>query len=118
MCHDVTMSTLLHEIKEIRQEFEDISYALDERRIRLWCAARARTYNRKYGRGGVMAVHHATGIPRSRIYTGIKELTHEQKLDPAQVRKSGGGRKKNNRNLSRDSDHIGGVSRAVYTRRS
>jgi transposase len=88
------MSTLPNEIKEIRQEFNDISYALDERRIRLWCAARARTYNRKHGRGGVMAVYRATGISRSRIYTGIKELKHEQKLEKTRVRQAGGGRKK------------------------
>jgi hypothetical protein len=99
--NDVNMSTLLLEIKEIRQEFDDISYALDERRIRLWCAARSRAYNRKYGQGGVMAVHRATGISRSRIYTGIKELKHEQKLDPTRVRQGGGGRKKRLRHILR-----------------
>ena len=47
-------------VKNIKQEFEHISYSLDERRKRLWCAARAKAHNRVYGRGGVMIVHKAT----------------------------------------------------------
>lgn len=81
-------------IKEICQEFTDISYALDERRIRLWCAARARAYNRQYGRGGVTVVHKATGVSRPRIYEGLKELERVQKLPKTRVRRPGGGRKK------------------------
>jgi hypothetical protein len=40
-------------LKAIKEEFEDISYALDERRKRLWCAAKAKAYNRENGKGGV-----------------------------------------------------------------
>jgi len=78
----------------IKEEFEEISYALDERRKRLWCAARAKAYNRRYGRGGVTAVHKATKISRTTIYAGIKELKDEEKLEPEKKRKKGGGRKK------------------------
>ena len=60
-------------IQAIRQEFREISPLLDERRIRLWCASRARAYNRMYGRGGVMVVYRATEVSRSRIYVGIHE---------------------------------------------
>jgi hypothetical protein len=67
---------------------------LDERRIRLWCAARARAYNRQHGRGGVMVVHKATGVSRPRIYAGVKELESASALAQARVRESGGGRKK------------------------
>lgn len=58
----------------IQQEFHFISCFLDERRVRLWCAARAKAYDLAHGRGGVSAVHKATGISRPRIYKGLKEI--------------------------------------------
>jgi len=51
----------------VKEEFDDIAYSLDERRIRLWCAAKARSCNKRYGRGGVMAVHQATHVSRPGI---------------------------------------------------
>ena len=81
-------------ISAIKDEFDDISYSLDERRTRLWCAARARAHNRIYGKGGVMVVHKATNISRPTIYSGLKELKSEDKLDKKHIRKKGGGRKK------------------------
>ncbi len=81
-------------INALKDEFNDISYSLDERRIRLWCAARAKAYNRIYGKGGVMVVHKATNISRPTIYAGLKELENEEKLDKKQIRKKGGGRQK------------------------
>lgn len=83
-----------NEILVIRQEFGEISFSLDERRTRLWCAARSRAYNRKNGRGGVTAVHKATGVSRRRIYEGLKEIEYPEKLDKSRIRRSGGGRKK------------------------
>lgn len=94
MWHDVDMQELLDDIKAIREEFEEIASVLDERRIRLWCAARARTYNRQHGRGGVMVVHKATGVSRPRIYAGVKELENAPLLAPERARQPGGGRKK------------------------
>jgi hypothetical protein len=88
------MQELSDKIKTIREEFHEISWALDERRIRLWCAARANAYNRQYGRGGVMAVHVATGVSRPTIYAGIKELENKHRLAKDHVRQPGGGRKK------------------------
>ena len=90
----VTMQNVSDQIKAIREEFEEISWALDERRIRLWCAARASAYNRKHGRGGVMVVHEATGISRPTMYAGIKELDSQNRLATPSVRRRGGGRKK------------------------
>lgn len=81
-------------IEAIKEEFEDISYALDERRKRLWCAAKAKAYNRENGKGGVTLVHLATKISRPTIYAGLKELETEKKLPKKQIRKKGGGRKK------------------------
>jgi len=81
-------------IKQLRLEYTDICDELDERRKRLWCGAKARSYNREHGRGGVTLVYRALGISRSCIYAGIKEITESQgKSD--RIRKQGGGRKKN-----------------------
>lgn len=88
------MQVLLDTVKAIHDEFTDVSRVLDERRIRLWCAARARAYNRAYGRGGVSLVHQATGVSRPRIYAGIREL-ETPSLPIERVRGPGGGRKKN-----------------------
>jgi hypothetical protein len=88
------MATLREKIKAIHDEFMDISAVLDERRIRVWCAARARAYNRDVGHGGVMAVHKATGISRPRIYAGLHDLDSEQPLSKERIRRPGGGRKK------------------------
>lgn len=82
------------EIDSIKDEFDDISFSLDERRIRLWCAARAKAYNRIHGKGGIMAVNKATNISRPTIYSGLKEIEDENKTDKRCIRKRGGGRKK------------------------
>ncbi len=67
---------------------------MDERRVRLWCAARAKAYDLAHGRGGVAAVRKATGVSRPRIYKGLREIESEDKPDKGRVRKPGGGRKK------------------------
>jgi hypothetical protein len=81
-------------IQTIRQEFRELAPLLDERRVRLWCAARARAYNQEHGRGGVTVVHRATGISRNCIYAGIHELlTEGPSLPVSRVRRPGSGRK-------------------------
>lgn len=87
------MSDQTEEIVSIRDEFNDILYSLDERRIRLWCAAKARAYNRINGRGGVTIVSKATNVSRPRIYLGLKEIENEGRLGKSRIRKTGGGRK-------------------------
>jgi len=71
----------------IRSRYETIRLGLDERARRLLAAAEARTA----GYGGVSAVARATGIARSTIDRGLKDL---EALAPAQskVRRAGGGR--------------------------
>jgi len=71
----------------IRSRFEALRRRLDERGRRLFCAAEARTA----GYGGVTMVARATGVARSTINRGLKDL---QARDPApsKVRRSGGGR--------------------------
>lgn len=90
------MQTVEERVQAIHDEFEDIRLVLDERRIRAWCAARARAYNRQYGYGGVTMVHKATGVSRPRIMTGIQELEEGAPIPIERIRRSGGGRKKNN----------------------
>lgn len=81
-------------IKLIQSEFNDIKFSLDERRIRLWCATKAKAYNREHKRGGVSIVFHATGVSRRRIYRGLEEIESHENLDKQRVRNFGGGRKK------------------------
>ncbi len=103
------MIALSEYIKIIKEEFDDISYCLDERRIRLWCAAKARAYDRIHGRGGVMAVYKATCVSRPRIYAGLKEIESADKLDKNCIRRTGGGRKKvtqNQPNLLEDLENL------------
>jgi hypothetical protein len=71
----------------IRGRFEALRPRLDERGRRLFCAAEARTA----GYGGVTVVARATGVARSTINRGLKDL---QARDPApsKIRRSGGGR--------------------------
>jgi Rhodopirellula transposase DDE domain len=73
--------------RAIRRRYETMRPGLDERARRLLAAAEARTA----GYGGVSAVARATGIARSTIGRGLKEL---EALDLAQpkVRRAGGGR--------------------------
>jgi hypothetical protein len=63
---------------------------LDERGLRLFAASEAVAA----GRGGIAAVSAVTGVARSTIGRGLKELAAEEKA-PAQkrVRRKGGGRK-------------------------
>jgi hypothetical protein len=72
----------------IRSRYEAMRRCLDERGRRFHAAAEARTA----GYGGVSAVARATGIARSTIDRGLKELGS---LDPVapKVRRPGGGRR-------------------------
>jgi hypothetical protein len=88
------MVILTEDIRYIKEKFDDISYSLDERRIRLWCATEAKAYNRIHGRGGVTAVHKATNISRPRIYLGLKEIENHKGRNQNRTRGVRGGRKK------------------------
>lgn len=81
-------------IQVIGKEYSEIRYSLDERRVRVWCAAKARAYDRENGRGGVMIVHQSTGVSRRRIYAGLEEIQSTSRLNKERVRNFGGGRKK------------------------
>jgi hypothetical protein len=65
---------------------------LDERRRRQWAAAEAR----EIGHGGVSVVARATGLARSTIHAGLRDLrsSRQQRVRAAaRIRRAGGGRR-------------------------
>jgi hypothetical protein len=73
----------------IRRQFELLRPSLDERARRWFATSRALAL----GRGGLAAVSRATGIARSTIGRGKKEVVRAEVPD-GRIRKPGGGRKK------------------------
>ena len=76
----------------IRRKYCALGLELDERRRRQWAAAEAR----ELGWGGVTLVAHATGLSRTTITAGLKELalSRRQRIREGQrVRRPGGGRR-------------------------
>jgi hypothetical protein len=71
-------------------KFKRLAGVLDERARRLSAAAEAEVY----GAGGISVVARATGLARTTIRRGLKELKSGQPLDPGYVRCSGAGRKR------------------------
>jgi DNA-binding phage protein len=84
--HDVYHGWMIDETA-IRSRYEAMRSGLDERERRLFAAAEAGTA----GYGGVSAVARATGIARSTINRGLKDLTAFD-LAQQKVRRAGGGR--------------------------
>jgi hypothetical protein len=80
----------------IEEKFRALSSRLDEATLRVWAAVEARTL----GHGGVSAVAKASGLSRTTIYAGLREL--EAPAPRAElraggrgpIRAKGGGRKK------------------------
>ena len=57
----------------ISTRFKSLKLMFDEKNRRLWAAAEAQSA----GKGGVSAVHRATGISRTTIHQGIRELNRQ-----------------------------------------
>ena len=78
------------DVDAIRMRYEAVAGHLEERGLRLFAASEARAA----GRGGIAAVSRVTGIARSTIGRGLKDLDREAEEWPyGRVRRSGGGRK-------------------------
>ena len=77
-------------VKWIRDKYLAIVSDLDERGIRRWAAAEARSL----GWGGISAVAKATGISDRTIRNGIQELDDPQAPTADRQRKTGGGRRR------------------------
>ncbi len=76
----------------IRRKYRIVAPELDERRRRQWAAAEARDL----GHGGVSVVARATGLARSTIYAGLRDLrasSRTRRRTAAQIRRPGGGRR-------------------------
>jgi hypothetical protein len=71
----------------IRLRWEADGSKRDERGKRVFAASEARAA----GWGGVAAVAEITGLARSRIIRGLKDL-NEPALEPGRIRRAGGGR--------------------------
>jgi len=77
----------------VREKFEALSGRLDEATLRLWAAAEARAL----GRGGVTAVAKASGLSRTTIHAGLRELEvapRGQAKGAERIRSPGAGRKR------------------------
>jgi hypothetical protein len=81
------MRVLMIEGQAIRRRWEAVSSQLDERGRRLFAAAEVRAA----GRGGLATVSDVTGLARSTILRGLKDLDAPA-LPRGNVRRKGGGR--------------------------
>ena len=79
------------EIVAIATKFDKICAFLDERSRRMWCAVESEAH----GYGGITLVHNATGISKTTIIKGLKELklALDDTIPLSSIRIAGGGRK-------------------------
>lgn len=77
-------------MKLISERHKILQPHLDEKTSRLYAA----TESKVLGHGGIGIVSKATGISRTTISTGLKQLSGQEKTDAKRIRKKGGGRKK------------------------
>ena len=75
---------------ELKKRFEQIEPYLDEKARRLWCANEAVCI----GRGGITFVALVTGVSRTTLTEGVKEIKGEKTPVAGNVRRKGGGRKR------------------------
>ena len=76
----------------VQEKFDLLKNALDEQTRRLWAAAEAKAM----GRGGITTVSKATGLSRTTVHQGMKELAEPSRVASGvwrRIRSSGGGRK-------------------------
>jgi Rhodopirellula transposase DDE domain len=78
------------DLKALRRKYRSLQPVLTERSRRVWAASEAVAL----GHGGIGLVEAATGISRSTISRGIRELATKVTLSSDRVRRAGGGRKR------------------------
>ena len=77
-------------VTRLRRKYRVVAPELDERRRRQWAAAEAR----EIGYGGVSVVARATGLARSTIHAGLRDVraSRRQRVRAAErIRRAGGG---------------------------
>jgi hypothetical protein len=89
---------MLITMESVKSKYQYLASAMNERARRLWAATEAKAI----GRGGISLVAEATGLSRTTIHQGLRELgvSKENRVKPTEpvipgerIRKSGGGRK-------------------------
>jgi len=78
------------DLKTLRRKYRALRTVLTERSRRVWAASEAIAL----GHGGIGRVEAATGISRSTISRGIRELDAKVAVSPDRTRRPGGGRKR------------------------
>ena len=78
------------DVETVRLKYVALEPELTERSRRLWAATEARAL----GHGGIALVERATGVSRSTISRGLRELESGEVLGPERTRRRGGGRKR------------------------
>lgn len=78
-------------LKTVRQKFAALVPTLDERSLRIYASTEALAL----GRGGIAAVARISGLARSTITRGLKEVRGQvASAEPGRIRRRGGGRKR------------------------
>src|SRR3990172_11179052 len=87
----LTYTSSMTEHRIIQEKYKALNAILDERGKRIWAAVEARSLRH----GGISKVAKATGLSRTTIHVGFKELESggSSAPPPGRVRKKGGGRK-------------------------
>jgi len=82
------------DVERIRRKYKMLGGVLNERTRRLWAATEAQAI----GWGGMSRVAEATGLSRTRIERGLRELAEQdatgQAMAPESIRRPGGGNKR------------------------
>lgn len=78
------------DVETLRRKYRALEPELTERSRRLWAATEAR----ELGHGGIALVEQGTGVSRSTIARGLRELESGEVLEPGRTRRPGGGRKR------------------------
>lgn len=78
------------DVETVHEKYATLAPVLTERSRRLWAATEALAV----GHGGIALVERATGISRSTIARGIKEVESGDTLSSDRTRRAGGGRKR------------------------
>src|SRR5580704_10790804 len=77
-------------LEMIREKAAILKPLLNEKDLRLWSAAESKVL----GHGGIELVSEASGLSRTTISNGLKELSDVLLISKERIRKPGGGRKK------------------------
>jgi transposase len=76
--------------REISERYKLLKPLFNEKLSRLYCATEAKVLKH----GGIQIVSKQTGLSRTTISNGLKELEQFENIDINRIRKEGGGRKK------------------------